>query len=289
MTIAAAAPGRWAGLRVPASRLLGAVDVIVAVVLTVGGLAAVAHLTYSAPAAVGVTSCVACTGSVAVRRRVPFTAALAATAALTVYQIATRDPDGSFMAPAIVLVYYYAARSAAERRAWRRLTALLGCALAAALLIEAGTGPFSLVGALAAWPIMLIPAAAGLIVARHVWLTRQLAEATASLRDEQRGRAARALGEERNRIARELHDVVAHHVSVMVIQAGASRLMAAADAAAAGTSVAGGRAVRPRGADRPAAHHGRAAPPRRAGRDAAVGPQAPGRAGQAHPVQRGSG
>jgi signal transduction histidine kinase len=237
MTIAATAPGRWAGLRVPASRLLGAVDVIVAVLLTVGGVAAVAHLTYSAPAAVGVTSCVICTGSVAVRRRVPFTAAVVATAALTVYQIATRDPDGSFIAPAIVLVYYYAARSAAECRAWKRLAALLGYALAAILLIEAGSGTFSLAGALTAWPMMLIPAAAGLIVARHVWLTRQLAEATASLRDEQRGRAARALGEERNRIARELHDVVAHHVSVMVIQAGASRLMAVADAAAAGTAL----------------------------------------------------
>jgi signal transduction histidine kinase len=237
MSIAATAPGRRAGLRVPAGRVLGAVDVIVAVLLTAGGLAEVARLAYPAPAAVGVTSCVICTGSVAVRRRVPFTAALASVAALAVYQISTKDPDGSFIAPAIVLVYYYAGRSAAERRAGKRLAALLGYALAAGFVIEAGTGPFSLLGALATWPIMVIPVAAGLIVARHASLARQLAEATASLRDEQQGRAARALGEERNRIARELHDVVAHHVSVMVIQAGASRLMAAADVATAGTAL----------------------------------------------------
>ncbi|BCJ48210.1 ATPase [Actinoplanes ianthinogenes] len=49
---------------------------------------------------------------------------------------------------------------------------------------------------------------------------RRLTELTARLRDEQEEKARRAVDDERIRVARELHDVVAHHMAVVSVQAG---------------------------------------------------------------------
>ncbi|MFJ7076875.1 sensor histidine kinase [Streptomyces sp. NPDC098781] len=51
----------------------------------------------------------------------------------------------------------------------------------------------------------------------------------ARLRQEQAAEARRIVTEERTHIARELHDVVAHRVSMMTVQAGAARMVAAED------------------------------------------------------------
>ncbi|MEV5357031.1 sensor histidine kinase [Streptomyces sp. NPDC052693] len=69
-----------------------------------------------------------------------------------------------------------------------------------------------------------------------VWfgiLARRSAELTHRLRAEQAERARRAVAEERGRIARELHDVVAHHMSVISVQAGLARFVFDSDPAKA--------------------------------------------------------
>ncbi|WP_238153878.1 sensor histidine kinase [Streptomyces xinghaiensis] len=73
----------------------------------------------------------------------------------------------------------------------------------------------------------------GVLVMAGAWyIGRRLrlrAERAVQLRYEQAAEARRIVTEERSHIARELHDVVAHRVSMMTVQAGAARMVAAHD------------------------------------------------------------
>ncbi len=73
--------------------------------------------------------------------------------------------------------------------------------------------------------LMLLTAvtAVSFYVRSHRALLASYRERAEQAEQAQRWTAARAVTEERARIARELHDVVAHHVSLLVVQAGAVR------------------------------------------------------------------
>ena len=77
----------------------------------------------------------------------------------------------------------------------------------------------------------------GRLVLAHAQQNTQLADQARRLVEEQRHVAERAVADERRRIARELHDVIAHSISVMVVLAGAARELLGRDDAAVGTSL----------------------------------------------------
>jgi signal transduction histidine kinase len=63
----------------------------------------------------------------------------------------------------------------------------------------------------------------GFVLSRRAEYAREMAERARRLEREQIEASHRAVAEERQRIARELHDVIAHSVSVMTVQTGAVR------------------------------------------------------------------
>ena len=69
------------------------------------------------------------------------------------------------------------------------------------------------------------PFLVGRIVNARIELARELREKASRLERDQAENQKLAVAEERARIAREMHDVVAHNVSVMVVQASAARRM----------------------------------------------------------------
>ena len=72
----------------------------------------------------------------------------------------------------------------------------------------------------------LVPFWVGYQVRLQSSLVRRLAGRTRELNDEQAAFAELSVRRERARIARELHDIVAHHLAVVVVQAGAGRMAA---------------------------------------------------------------
>jgi signal transduction histidine kinase len=217
----------------PAPKLSGrkallAGDVAAAVVLTTGATASALHLGSQPPPVPTVGFAFLCTTAVAWRRAAPAPAFLVCVSALVAYQLVSRDPNMAFEPYAVVLTAYMAGRRSPP---WSlRLLFLCVYGLVAMLALRAHPHQNPLAGIVEAWVMCVVAAViVGQLVARHHRLGVRLADVTTRLRREQDARAVRLAAQERSRVARELHDVTAHSVSVMVIQASAARLLALAD------------------------------------------------------------
>ncbi len=142
--------------------------------------------------------------------------------------------DGAGLVPVIVGVYWVALTRP------RRIAIAAGLAGAAAIFVAEGLlGPFGWFGGPNAtmWPELLAAGAIGAYVAaRRQWLA---AERDRAARDEQarEEETRRRVDAERMRIARELHDVVAHSMAMINVQATAASLQLADDPASAAAAI----------------------------------------------------
>jgi signal transduction histidine kinase len=151
------------------------------------------------------------------RRRAPFPAAVAMVGVGMIQAIwLTAPPDLVAAIPAVV-VMMFALGFHGGRLALPGIVICAGLAVAIAAIYDPSDIFFPVVF------FFIAPWAGGRAMHNRLLLTRELAEKAARLEHEREERAARAVADERARIARELHDVVAHSLTVMVIQAGAAR------------------------------------------------------------------
>jgi signal transduction histidine kinase len=159
-----------------------------------------------------------CVLPLAVRRRFPlsaYVAVLALTATFHALYDTGVSPDATtvFTFAAVLLAGFSAALYSPYRNA--ALACLGAGVVVLAALYETNVpaiGPMYV-------PFFVLLAIALAANAIHGWKQRLRAAEAARL-----AAAEQAVQDERARIARELHDVVTHHVSVMVIQAGAARV-----------------------------------------------------------------
>jgi signal transduction histidine kinase len=189
-------------------------DAVLAAGLFVLGLVELATTPGQAPASVATVA--VATLPLAFRRRAP----LAAAAAIASWSLVDRMVGGTFDQPLSLLLgpafaIYTLAVHAPPRRALAGGALLLGSLELPELLVG---GPDY--GFLALW--CAFPALSGAAVRRYRERSERLAELTARLERERGASRRLAVAEERRRIARELHDAIAHAVSRMVVQAAAA-------------------------------------------------------------------
>ncbi|MFI6906908.1 sensor histidine kinase [Nonomuraea sp. NPDC050394] len=149
--------------------------------------------------------------------------------------------------PPIMLASYYAGTTL---RRGRDLAAYLGAAaLVVALSVAIGLAVGGEREMVTATPVnalflamltMVVPLLAGLWIRARAEVRAAARERAERLEHEQVMRAEQARAHERARIAREMHDVVAHRVSLMVLHAGALEMRAPDDGTAQAAALIGG-------------------------------------------------
>ena len=210
-------------------------DLLLAAALLVEGLVELALLPPDdAPYRAGaIAVIVALAGAVAIRRRWPVVSALIGMPLFIGFAALGADYGDHMVSPFFVWVFLL--YSYGRNLEGRTLSAVVAYALVCALISQAtdayddeATSYVVSVGAIVLGPTLL-----GRVLRNRSRLNRTLRDKAHGLERDRASRAAAAASEERTRIAGELHDVVAHALSAMVVQASGARRLAERDPARA--------------------------------------------------------
>jgi signal transduction histidine kinase len=210
-------------------------DLLLAAAFLVEGLLEVAFLMpdevdYKGLVALMMVGLAAC---VAIRRRLPVVAAGAGMLLFCAYPALGNEYTEHLVSPFFVaLLLVYGIGRYLEGPVLWAVTAYAVAAMSLFTVLEQSdetVGNYLVsIGALVVAPVLI-----GRVIRSRAELNRALRDKTARLDRERADRAAAAALEERTRIAGELHDVVAHALSAMVVQASGARRLAERDPARA--------------------------------------------------------
>ncbi|MBF4460982.1 MULTISPECIES: sensor histidine kinase [unclassified Rathayibacter] len=236
-------------------------DAVIAGVLLVATLASVALYTSAgfpgaAHPTISAAWAIALTLPLALRRRYPATVAVTV-AVIYVLGLVLHVPESLFNQICLFLAIYTVGAWGRDRRVALLVRVVIAVAMLGWLLTSlvsgdwlghpvpsaessGGMSPYLAESALAVLVNLLFFGSA-FFFGEGSWQSARRLEAlearTAELDDERERSSRQAVSSERLRIARELHDVVAHHVSVMGVQAGAARRVLARDPEKAAASL----------------------------------------------------
>ncbi|GAA3215305.1 sensor histidine kinase [Oerskovia jenensis] len=208
--------GRWRALPVLVRDAVGAVVVLLAFATPL----VVAPETNPSTVASVVALVVACTGLVWRRTRPLLAAGLVLTA--TVVSAAFDAESALALGPGLVAIYSVAAYARHVEAA--TATAVTVVAYPAVLVLVDGMDLTSTYVVLVV-VLLLLAATLGLAISSQRAVVAAARDRAARAEESREAEAARRVTQERLRIARELHDVVAHHAAVISVQAGAAEAL----------------------------------------------------------------
>jgi signal transduction histidine kinase len=200
----------------------GAVDWVVAIVLAGVGLADAIQTHFAEPLWAAIVATLFTFLPLGLRRRHPVAVLATVATASLVLELALGDPaNGKQYSFEVFLAWLLAAYSAGAYTEGRRHRMALAIGIAAAVVwlvwsYAAGAGNQNTVPSAFFTAVAWL---AGRSMRRRQQLVDLLGDRARRLEREREDRIRATVAEERARIARELHDVVAHSVSVMVVQA----------------------------------------------------------------------